>query len=123
MDYSKIFSSLVACRNVQVGRLNCGCLVVEGINVTDNLYHVIRAHDHLAAVYPVGDIGDASPQVSYLGIMVVFLSSGAFLVVHQALIRRELDKSVRSLRESVRYGKGYSEVRKSIQMIELERIH
>lgn len=88
-----------------------GCLNVVGVNVPDDLYVMASTHHHLTIVNPVGDVADISPPVYYLAVLVGLLAGGAYLVVRQALIRRELDEAAKSLGESIRSGKGSSEVR------------
>jgi len=50
-------------------------------------------------------------QLLYLLALLAFLSVGAFLVVRQVLIRRELDEAAKGLGERIRTGEASCEVR------------
>ncbi|GMH43193.1 hypothetical protein BSKO_11115 [Bryopsis sp. KO-2023] len=63
----------------------------------------------LASIYPVAAVADVDIQIGYLLILIFLLFGAAFLVVRQALIRRELDESAKSLGETIRTGQGTSE--------------
>ena len=65
-----------------------------------------------ALVQPLGDISDGleTPvQLIYLAALLGFLVVGAFLVVRQVLIRRELEEAAKVLGERVRSGEATSE--------------
>lgn len=48
-------------------------------------------------------------QLLYLGILLSFLAVGAYLVVRQVLIRRELEEAAKVLGERVRTGEAVAE--------------
>ncbi len=50
-------------------------------------------------------------QLMYLLTLLGFLAGGAFLVVRQVLIRRELDEAAKALGERIRTGEATCEVR------------
>ena len=61
--------------------------------------------NHLGAAIPDLAAGLETPvQLLYLGALVVLLSGGAFLVVRQVLVRRELESTSKDLGERVRAG-------------------
>jgi hypothetical protein len=50
-------------------------------------------------------------QLIYLTALLGFLAAGAYLVVRQVLIRRELDEAAKALGERIRTGEATCEVR------------
>ena len=63
----------------------------------------------------LGDVGEgleAPVQLAYLVTLMGFLVVGAYLVVRQVLIRRELEEAAKVLGERVRTGEATSEVRR-----------
>lgn len=71
-------------------------------------------HTAAAAVQPLFDTAEGleTPiQLIYLTALLGFLAAGAYLVVRQVLIRRELDEAAKSLGERIRTGEATCEVR------------
>jgi hypothetical protein len=71
-----------------------------------------------AAVQPLFDTAEGleTPiQLIYLTALLGFLAAGAYLVVRQVLIRRELDEAAKSLGERIRTGEATCEVRAALQ--------
>lgn len=65
------------------------------------------------ALMPIGSIAEGLElpvQLAYLLLLVAIVGSGAFVVIRQALIRRELDESAKKLGEAIRGGEATSEV-------------
>lgn len=65
------------------------------------------AHQQL---YLLADGLETPVQVIYLFALLGFLGVGAYLVVRQVLIRRELDEAAKALGERIRTGSGSCEV-------------
>lgn len=68
---------------------------------------------HHAAVQPLFDTAEGleTPiQLIYLTALLGFLAAGAYLVVRQVLIRRELDEAAKALGERIRTGEATCEV-------------
>lgn len=64
------------------------------------------------ALMPIGSIAEGLElpvQLAYLLLLVAIVGSGAFVVIRQALIRRELDESAKKLGEAIRGGEATSE--------------
>ena len=61
-------------------------------------------------------------QMIYLLTLLGFLGAGAFLVVRQVLIRRELDEGAKQLGERIRTGEASCEVRVS-RIVEASCMH
>lgn len=64
------------------------------------------------ALMPVGNLSEGLElpvQLAYLLLLVAIVGSGAFVVIRQALIRRELDESAKTLGETIRGGEATSE--------------
>lgn len=74
-------------------------------------------------VNPIAEVATMEAQVLYLGFLSVMLSGGAYLVVRQALIRRELDETAKSLGETIRSGKGTNEVCCCIPLLLMTSCH
>ncbi|CAD7697262.1 unnamed protein product [Ostreobium quekettii] len=86
-----------------------------------NLLEVLRHHTlpqlglsslPVMAFMPVGSVAEgleAPVQLAYLLLLVALIGGGVFVVVRQALIRRELDESAKALGESIRSGDVTSE--------------
>lgn len=55
---------------------------------------------------------EAPIQLIYLTALLGFLAAGAYLVVRQVLIRRELDEAAKALGERIRTGQATCEVRR-----------
>lgn len=67
-----------------------------------------------AAAQPLFDTAEGleTPiQLIYLTALLGFLAAGAYLVVRQVLIRRELDEAAKALGERIRTGEATCEVR------------
>jgi hypothetical protein len=67
-----------------------------------------------AVVQPLFDAAEGleTPiQLLYLTALLGFLAAGAYLVVRQVLIRRELDEAAKALGERIRTGEATCEVR------------
>lgn len=62
-------------------------------------------------LYQVADGFETPIQAAYLLALLAFLSGGAYLVVRQVLIRRELDEAAKGLGERIRTGEASCEVR------------
>lgn len=74
----------------------------------------LTADVQLAALQPLFDTAEGleTPiQLIYLLALLGFLAAGAYLVVRQVLIRRELDEAAKSLGERIRTGEATCEVR------------
>lgn len=70
--------------------------------------------DHIRAVQPLYETAEGleTPiQLLYLTALLGFLAFGAYLVVRQVLIRRELDEAAKALGERIRTGEATCEVR------------
>lgn len=68
---------------------------------------------HLAALQPLYETAEGleTPiQLLYLTALLGFLAFGAYLVVRQVLIRRELDEAAKALGERIRTGEATCEV-------------
>lgn len=73
------------------------------------LDHSSLSLTHLTALYDVSEGLETPIQLIYLLTLLVFLAAGAFLVVRQALIRRELDMAAMDLGERIRKGEASCE--------------
>ncbi|XP_039002279.1 tetratricopeptide repeat domain-containing protein PYG7, chloroplastic-like [Hibiscus syriacus] len=56
------------------------------------------------AVYVIGELFELRIHLSNLLLLLGFLGVGTFFVIHQVLVRRELDLSAKELQEQVRSG-------------------
>lgn len=63
-----------------------------------------------AALFDLGDGLETPVQLIYLLTLLGFLTVGAYLVVRQVLIRRELDEAAKGLGERIRTGEATCEV-------------
>lgn len=75
-----------------------------------------------AAAQPLFDTAEGleTPiQLIYLTALLGFLAAGAYLVVRQVLIRRELDEAAKALGERIRTGEATCEVRRRRQAAEI----
>lgn len=61
------------------------------------------------AAYDLAEGLEAPVQLLYLGLLLSFLAVGAYLVVRQVLIRRELEEAAKVLGERVRTGEAVAE--------------
>lgn len=77
--------------------LNCGSLAFVAAGAS--------------TLYQVAEGLETPIQAMYLLTLLGFLSVGAFLVVRQVLIRRELDEAAKGLGERIRTGEASCEVR------------
>ncbi len=59
----------------------------------------------------LGEGLEAPVQIIYLAVLLGFLVVGAYLIVRQVLIRRELEEAAKVLGERIRTGKASPEVR------------
>jgi hypothetical protein len=76
--------------------------------------------DHIAAVQPLFTTAEGleTPiQLIYLTALLGFLAAGAYLVVRQVLIRRELDEAAKALGERIRTGEATCEVGRCHQQL------
>lgn len=81
--------------------------------------------DHILSPI-VGDLAEGleTPvQAIYLVTLLGFLVVGAYLVVRQVLIRRELEEAAKSLGDRIRTGNASSEVRPSIAVSRAPKIY
>ena len=72
---------------------------------------VPEAASEVQSLYSVSEGLETPIQLLYLLALLAFLSVGAFLVVRQVLIRRELDEAAKGLGERIRTGEASCEVR------------
>lgn len=64
----------------------------------------------MVAMYELSEGLETPIQLIYLVTLLAFLAAGAFLVVRQVLIRRELDEAAKALGERIRTGEASCEV-------------
>jgi hypothetical protein len=65
---------------------------------------------HSVALFDLSEGLETPIQLIYLLTLLGFLGAGAFLVVRQVLIRRELDEAAKQLGERIRTGEATCEV-------------
>ena len=71
---------------------------------------LLQQQQHLTQLYQVSEGLETPIQLIYLLTLLGFLGAGAFLVVRQVLIRRELDEAAKQLGERIRTGEATCEV-------------
>jgi hypothetical protein len=79
----------------------------------------LTADVQLATLLPLYDTAEGleTPiQLIYLLALLGFLAAGAYLVVRQVLIRRELDEAAKALGERIRTGEATCEVSGRVQL-------
>jgi hypothetical protein len=89
--------------------------VLELVPSSASLEQLLSTHPGATAAL-LGDVAEgleAPVQLAYLLTLMGFLVVGAFLVVRQVLIRRELEEAAKVLGERVRSGEASSEVSSS----------
>jgi hypothetical protein len=102
-----------------LSRLMCACGAGTHADVAWQLQQQLAsapasAAHVAAAAQPLFDTAEGleTPiQLIYLTALLGFLAAGAYLVVRQVLIRRELDEAAKSLGERIRTGEATCEVR------------
>ena len=71
---------------------------------------LLQQQQHFTQLYQVSEGLETPIQLIYLLTLLGFLGAGAFLVVRQVLIRRELDEAAKQLGERIRTGEATCEV-------------
>lgn len=110
---SAVFASRLLCVPCRAGPVDAADLAWQLQQQLATATPAASAASAAAAAQPLFDTAEGleTPiQLLYLTALLGFLAAGAYLVVRQVLIRRELDEAAKALGERIRTGEATCEV-------------